>query len=61
MRRIGQAHLGGNNDFAGQLGEELGALLVRLAFAEHDVLGVGVAVHRKTSSMRGLAGAEIAG
>src|SRR5205085_1772721 len=35
---IGKTALGGDGDFAGEFGEELGALLILLAFAEHDVL-----------------------
>src|SRR5688572_15002871 len=42
---IGQALLGGDRDFAAQLGEQLGALGILLALAEHDVLELGMAGH----------------
>ena len=35
---IGRAGLGGDGDFAGELGEQLGALGILLALAMHDVL-----------------------
>ena len=43
--RVGQAHLGGDGDFAGELGEELGADRVLLALLVHDVLELTMPGH----------------
>ena len=44
-RRVRQALLGRHRDFAGELGEELGALLILAPLAEHDVLELGMTGH----------------
>ncbi len=44
-RRVWQAELCGGRDLASELGEQLGALLVLGAFAELDVLELGMARH----------------
>uniref|UniRef100_A0A0N4ZGF4 LigA n=1 Tax=Parastrongyloides trichosuri TaxID=131310 RepID=A0A0N4ZGF4_PARTI len=44
-RRIGHARLGGDGDFARQLGEQLGPRRVCAALAVHDVLEFGMAGH----------------
>ncbi|MCY1172893.1 hypothetical protein D9M73_130370 [compost metagenome] len=43
--RIGQAHLGGDGDFAAELGKHARALLILRALAVHDVLIFGMACH----------------
>src|SRR5918998_1390850 len=49
---VGQAHLGRDGDFAGELGEELGADRVDPALAVHDVLELGMSGHRGLRSGR---------
>src|SRR4029079_8143448 len=46
VRRVGQAGFGCDGDLAGELGKELGALLILLALAEHDVLELTMTGHR---------------
>ena len=46
---VGHAHLGRRGDLAGELGEQLGALLVLRPFAELDVLEFRMAGHRPAS------------
>src|SRR5581483_945050 len=46
--RVGHAGFGRHGDFARQLREQLGALLVLAPLAEHDVLVLTVAGHRVT-------------
>src|SRR5690606_33092626 len=43
--RIGHAHLGGHGDFAAELGEHGGALLVLRPLAMHDILEFAMACH----------------
>jgi hypothetical protein len=42
---VRQPSLGGDGDFAGQLGEELGALLILAPLAEHDIFELTVTGH----------------
>ncbi len=48
--RVGRAGFGGDGDFAGELGEQLGTLGVLLALAMHDVLVLGMASHGSSGS-----------
>ncbi len=54
---VRQARFRRHGDLAAELGEELGALLVLLALAEHDVLELGMAGHGRLAKSAG----EIAG
>jgi hypothetical protein len=45
VRRIGHAHLRGDEDFARQLGEQLGAHRIHAPLAVHDVLELTMAGH----------------
>src|SRR5208282_3905230 len=61
-RRIGQAQLGRDSDFARELGEELGADRVLLALLVHDVLELTMTGHkspRTTLELRGMRSDEI--